>query len=192
VRRNLKKAAENNVSVVWGTDADFESWYPIHAKRHTELGAEPLPKPLLNNILQVLSPVQKAGLAVAWVDNKIVGGCIFIWNSKIVDAYILSSDSSYIDMGINHAITDFAARYFYSQGLRWFNWQGCKRNSGVYRFKQSWGGEETSYQFLTWRMDGFEKIFPYTLDKIAEEYKWHYVAPFDAIKNKDQQGNYCK
>ena len=192
VRRNLKKALENKVSVEWATEADFEEWYSIHVKRHTELGAEPLPRALLINILDILSKFNMAGLVVAKLNNRIAGGCIFVWNKEVADAYILSSDSDYTEYGINHAITDFAVRYFHEKGFRWFNWQGCKRDSGVYRFKQSWGGMEKSYQFLTWTFDGFQNIFSYNFEDIPREYKWHYVAPFEAIKNKAQKGIFNK
>jgi lipid II:glycine glycyltransferase (peptidoglycan interpeptide bridge formation enzyme) len=192
VRRNLKKASENNVTVEWATEADFEEWYSIHVKRHTELGAEPLPRTLLTNILDILSQFNMAGLVVAKLNNRIAGGCIFVWNKEVADAYILSSDSDYTEYGINHAITDFAVRYFHEKGFRWFNWQGCKRDSGVYRFKQSWGGMEKSYQFLTWTFDGFQNIFSYNFEDIPREYKWHYVAPFEAIKNRAQKGVFNK
>jgi len=192
VRRNLKKAAENNVIVEWGIEDDFEVWYQIHAKRHTELGAAPLPKPLLKNILNILSSLNMSGLVIAKMANKIIGGCIFIWNKEVADAFILSSDSQYMDYGINHAITDFAVRYFHDRGMRWFNWQGCKRDSGVYRFKQSWGSEERSYEFLTWTFDGFKKIFSYSFEDITRAYQWHYLAPFEAIKSKLLNGNYNK
>ena len=41
----------------------------------------------------------------------------------------VQSYNSYIDVGINNAITDCADRYFSAKGLQCFNWQGCKRNS---------------------------------------------------------------
>jgi hypothetical protein len=51
---------------------------------------------------------------------------------------------------------------------------------------------EKSYQFLTWTFDGFQNIFSYNFEDIPREYKWHYVAPFEAIKNRAQKGIFNK
>lgn len=193
IRKNLKKAAESGITVGWMQDiSDFEEWYKIHIKRHQELNALPLPKDLLENIVTKLNPVKKGGLALAKHNDKIVGGCIYVWHIKIVDAFIMSSDSDYMEYRINHALTDFALRWFRDKGMKWFNWQSCKRNSGVYDFKKRWGSMEKEYEFLTWVFDGFEKLFDISLESVAEEYRWHYVAPFEALKNRQSKGTFIK
>lgn len=192
ISKNLGKAKRAGVVVQWGEETDFEDWYEIHCKRHAELGAKPLPKELLMGILSVMDPAEMGGLAVTKINDKIVGGCLYIWDKDVADAFIMSGDSDYLYHGINHAVTDFALRDFQKRGIRFFNWQSCNRNSGVYDFKVKWGSKEIDYQVLTWTFPGFEKVFEVGAQKVADEYPWHYVAPFDAIANQCSHGVFSK
>lgn len=190
VRRNLAKARDSGIAVAWGSAADFDTWYELHTKRHQELQAPPLPKQLLANALARMG--DRAGLAIARQDRKIVGGCLFIWAHEIVDVFIMSSDSEYMPQGVNYALTAFAIRHFESSGFRWFNWQSSKRGSGVYVFKQQWGSEERPYSFLTWTNPGFQALLGTPRDVLAEKYPWHYVAPFEAIEKRLTHGTFEK
>lgn len=192
IRNNLAKAKKADVYVHWAGESDFEPWYEIHCKRHQELGAAPLPKPLLNGIISIMKPEGAGGLAIARIDERIVGGCFYIWNRNVADAFIISSDSDYFDCGINYAVTDFAVRYFHDKEIRWFNWQSCKRNSSVYAFKEQWGSQELNYQFLTWTFSGFQRVLLEDIDKVSKVYPGHYVAPFEAIKKKVVNGTFEK
>ncbi|MHC4322417.1 MAG: hypothetical protein ACYST3_09105 [Planctomycetota bacterium] len=192
INKNLSKARRADITVRWGDNRDFLSWYPIHCKRHGELGKDPLPKPLLEGILKRMKPVNMGGLAVIQRKDKIIGGCMYIWNKLTVDAFIMSSDSDYFEYGINHAVTDFAVKYFKEQGLKFFNWQSCDRSSGVYEFKKRWGSFEKDYEFLTWTFPGFERVFAEGKDSVFKAYRWHYLAPYDAIEKRMTHGVFEK
>ena len=134
-----------------------------------------------------------SNLAVAKLNGRIVGGCMYIWNKEVADVFILSGDSDYYDYGVNHAITAFSTRYFHKISIRWFNWQSSKkRNDGVYIFKKQWGSTEIPYQFLTWTFPGFETLFSADIQKVYIAYQWHYVAPFDAIRKRLYNGIFHK
>lgn len=192
LRKNLAKAEKAGVVVSWGDDADFEPWYEIHCKRHKELGVTPLPESLLRGILSVMKPAGMGGLAVAKIDKRVVGGCFYIWHRDVADAFIMSSDSDCFDCGVNYAVTYFAVRYFRKRGVKWFNWQSCKKNSGVYLFKKRWGSREFPYQFLTWTYPGFEEVFKVEVEDTIKWYQWHYIAPFEAIRKKITNGVFDK
>jgi hypothetical protein len=192
IYKNLAKAKSAGIIVEWGGKPDFNSWYEIHCKRHGELGKTPLPRPLLQGIMDIMKPEDSGGLAVIKIKDQIIGGCLYIWNKETADAFIMSGDSDYFEYGINHAVTDFALRYFRKHGLKWFNWQSSRRSSGVYTFKERWGSQERGYQFLTWTFPGFENVFAKGADEISKSYEWHYVAPFEAIKKKMTQGVFDK
>jgi hypothetical protein len=192
IYKNLAKAKSANITVQWGEEHDFDSWYKIHCKRHGELGKIPLPRSLLQGIITFMRPAGIGGLAVIRMEEKVIGGCFYIWNKNIVDAFIMSGDSDYFEYGINHVVTDYALRYFRGRGLTWFNWQSSKRSSGVYTFKERWGSQERNYQFLTWTFPGFKKIFNVGVETVSKYYQWHYVAPFEAIKKKLTHGVFDK
>ncbi len=192
INKNLGKAARAGLSVAWAVDGDFDSWYDIHLKRHAELNALPLPKPLLKGILEGMAPAGMGGLAIVRCGERVVGGCFYIWNKVVADAFIMSGDSAYFEHGINHIVTDFALREFRAKGLRVFNWQSCKRPSGVYDFKVRWGSKEYDYAFLSWTLPGFEKVLDAGVKEVSKGYPWHYVAPFEAIERGFKSGVFDK
>ncbi len=192
INKNLAKAGRAGLSVEWAVEADFDSWYDIHLKRHAELSALPLPKPLLKGILEGMAPAGMGGLAVVRCGERVVGGCFYIWNRVVADAFIMSGDSAYFDHGINHIVTDFALREFKGKGLRLFNWQSCKRPSGVYDFKVRWGSREYDYAFLTWTLPGFDRVLRAGTEEVSKGYAWHYVAPFEAIERGLKSGVFDK
>ena len=192
IRRNLKQSESCSVQVEWGGSADFEEWYTIHCKRHGELDTSPLPKELLRSIVDILTERNMGGLAVARKAEKIIGGCIYIWHRNIVDAFIMSSDSRYFDHGVNYALTYFALNECKARGMHFFNWQSCRKDSGVYTFKTCWGSREYCYSFLTWTFKGFNKVFNVPLEELMQAYRWHYLAPFQALAQKKEQGIFAK
>lgn len=192
IRRNLSKARDRGVNIQWAGERDFDTWYGIHTARHSDLGAIPLPKPLLEGIISVLGQVGMGGLALTKIDGRIVGGSIYMWNKEVADAFMPSGETKYLKYGINYAVNDFAIRYFKKFGIRWFNWQSSNRDSGVYDFKNRWGSKERYYQFLTWTFHGFEKVFDAGTERVSKAYRWHYVAPFEAISKRLPSGEFEK
>jgi len=192
IRRNLSKAYNAGVSVQWGEEQDFDQWYEIHRERHSQLGALPLPRSLLEGVATTMKSAGLGDVAVAKMRGKVIGGCAYIWNKKVVDAYMPSGDSDYLKYGINYVAIDFGLRQFAKLGLKWFNWQSCARNSGVYDFKKRWGSAERAYQFLTWTFPGFDKVLDADVTRVSQAYQWHYVAPFEAIEKKLTHGTFEK
>lgn len=192
IRRNLSKAYDAGVTVQWAEGQDIDYWYEIHRERHSQLGALPLPESLLEGVVTKMKTAGLGDLAVAKIKGQVIGGCAYIWHKKIVDAYMPSGDSNYLKYGINYVAIDFGLRQFAKMGLKWFNWQSCMRNSGVYDFKKRWGSLEKTYRFLTWTFGGFEKVLDAEVARVSRAYQWHYVAPFEAIEKKLTHGTFEK
>lgn len=190
IRRNLARAREAGITIDWGTPADFDSWYEIHQQRHTELGATPLPKAFLKVILERDS--NHAGLLIARRNTELIGGCVYVWSKKVVDVFMLSSRSEFLDSGVNYAISAAAIQHFERRRFEWFNWQSSQRNSGVYDFKKQWGSEEYPYWFLTWTYPGFEPILERSVTETAAFFPWHYLAPYEALNERKAGGFFKK
>jgi hypothetical protein len=192
INRLLAKAQEANIKISPATAEEFEPWYKIHVKRHNEIDVAPLPHDLLRNIVKILEHKNKGSLLIIKKDDEIVGGCIYIWHKEIADVFILSSNSSFLNFGINHAVTEYSVKMLKSKGIKWYNWQSSPRNSGVYEFKEKWGSIEKPYYFLTWKLEGFDRMYQYPVQEIKEAYKWHYLAPFQALTGKLVKGEFKK
>jgi hypothetical protein len=191
VRRNLKKSQKNALNVRWGSLDDFSAWYCIHRQRHLELGAIPLPEELLRGLLVRLGP-EKSGLIVVEKQGEVIGGVILVWHRLVADVFIMSTAAEGLKLGANYLLTEFLLREFYERGFEFVNWQSCRRNSGVYGFKERWGSVEVPYTFLTWTFPGIETVLEKNLEAISREYLWHYVLPFEAVQKQETTGVYAK
>lgn len=192
IKRNLKMAEGHFLQFEWHAhqnDDEFEYWYLIHKKRQEELGSGALPKDMLRHLS---IHTEHSGLLLCKYEGKILGGCIYTWFNKIVDVFILSTDSAYFHLSPNYHLTFHSLKYFQQLGLHWYNWQSCPRDSGVFQFKKKWGSKIYNYQFLTWTFHGSDVIFQKSLDEIQKDFTHHFLCPFPAITQKERTGIYSK
>ena len=192
--RALKAGREAGLSVrASGSEADFNAWYAVHEKRHGELGATPLPRDLLRNLLAELEPHGEAKLWLVERAGALAGGCLFVRHRDVLDAFIMSMDTAFADLGPNYALTDHALKWARGLGTRWFNWQSsAARSGGVYAFKARWGAEEHIYHFVTKVFCPPERLAALGPDGIKRHYPGHFVLPFGAFADGCRGGRYRK
>lgn len=192
IRKNIKIARKSGMSLGWGSQEDFDAWYAIHSRRHEDLGLQPLSRTLLDRAFQIMSQASKGGLLLARIGGEVIGGVLLIWDKIMADFFMMSSDSNHLSKGVNYLLTEEAIRIFKEKGIPWLNWQSCRRGSGVYEFKERWGSREHSYQFLTWTFAGFKSLFSLPAREVSENFRWHYIAPFEALEKKMKRGVFEK
>lgn len=184
LNRMLKKAASRKFSVLETTNLDdFERWYLIHSKRHNELGIHPLPKNLLMGFFKHLIPHNKGKFFVVKNQNGVVAGCFVAYHAKIIDTYIYSGDATAYKEGVMYLLIHHIIEWSRNQGFEILNWQSSKpRSAGPYNFKMQWGSKETPYYFFTKKYGDITPLVKLGLDRVKEEYKWHFVLPYSAFK----------
>lgn len=192
--RSLKAARGAGLAVRAADGAaDFARWYAVHEKRHGELGAQPLPRALLWNLLAELGPREQARLWLVEQGTTLAGGCLFVRHRDVLDVFIMSMDSAFAALGPNYLVTEHALQWARGLGTRWFNWQSsASRDSGVYGFKARWGAEERQYHFVTKVFCPAERLAALGADGIKRHYPWHYVVPFGAFADGCRAGRYRK
>ncbi|MBI5639477.1 MAG: hypothetical protein HZA17_03530 [Nitrospirae bacterium] len=187
VKRKIEKVRMSDIEIKESASREvFDCWYGIHEKRHGELGVTPLEKRLFDGILTSAVPVDRAKFLTAWYTNKLVGGCFYIYNQNICDAFLMSSDSEYIDLGINYALTDTFLRWSHGQGKEIFNWQSSPgRASGVYDFKKRMGSKEAVYFYLSKVIGDISRIMNGDYHEIRHAYKNHFLLPLEGLGQTD-------
>jgi hypothetical protein len=178
--RNLKKANSFGYTVEFCEDKnDLRKWYEVHRQRHVQLGAMPLEYKLFENMFDSLVPLEKARLILVKDGDTICSGCFFIYHEKIMDVFMLSMNPEYVGKGVNYLNVDHSLYWARGLGVDTYNWQSSRdRGCGVYRFKKQWGSVEAGYYFLTKLFCAPDRILEIGIDRIKEEYIWHYVVPF--------------
>lgn len=182
--RNLERAVTQPLVISERQTQEYiDRWYKIHEKRMKELNAEPIPKRLFDGILKGLTPKGKGKFVFAFSRGELVSGGAFIFNKKIINAYMLSMDSKYKDLRSNYLITYHVLNWANRVGIEIFNWMSSdRRGGGVYKWKEQWGSRELTCLYLTkilgdifhWRnMDYVE---------LKRNYGFHYLLPFNLLK----------
>jgi hypothetical protein len=192
--RNVKKSHEAGFTLEQtGSMQALEAWYPYHVERHTEIGAKPLNLDLFRNILNVLSPRKKAHLLLVKKDAQIASGCIYIYHRNVLDVFLLSVNTQFLDAAPNFYNTEQSLLWAGSQGIHQYNWQSSpRRGTGVFRYKEQWGSLDLPYYFITKRFCSAERLREIGLENVKSEYPYHYVVPYGVFPDNFEQRNFSK
>lgn len=185
--RNVKKSYGNDFKFnVNNNLEDIKYWYEnIHNKRIIELGGKPLPYELFKNIFSNPEFEKNRVFFCTYKDGKMAGGdvCIFSLNGNF-DNFMMSTDSDYIEMGINYFLTDNILKWCYSNGIKIYNWQSSNPpEGGIFNFKKQWGSEVLPYEYFTKiiDMDRFKKLLEYDINETINIYSGHFIAPYSTL-----------
>jgi hypothetical protein len=191
LRRNLRKAEAGTLAI----DEDqslrnVEEWFRLHALRHREIGATPLPGSLFTAALEHMVPREEARFFFVRLaeSGDMVGGGLYLAHGRVVDALMPSVSSEHAALGPAYLLGLRSMRWARDRGIRYYNWQGSPPGGGVHRFKQQWGSREIGYAFVT-RITG--DVRPFAAASVAEivaAYPWHYVMPFDRVGGRGRSG----
>ncbi|MCP5070013.1 MAG: GNAT family N-acetyltransferase [bacterium] len=184
LRRNLRKALAGDLYIdEEQTTSNVESWYAIHAQRHREIGAQPLPRELIFGALAHMVSRDKGRFFFVRekASNEMVAGGLYIHHGRVIDAVMPSMRSDRSRLAPNYLLTRHSMAWARERGLRFYNWQGSPPQGGVHRFKAQWGSRDAGYCFLTRVTGNAAPFLDSSVERIIEGYPWHYVLPFDRI-----------
>ncbi len=184
VRRNLNKAESSGLVIDEdASTASVDEWYDLHATRHREIGAVPLPRSLFTGALREMVPRGKARFFFVRLSEsgEMIAGGFYVLHGSVIDALMPSFRSEHAGMAPNFLLAAHTLRWARAAGLRYYNWQASPPEGGVRRFKLQWGSADLPYSIHT-RVTGDASAFhAATPERIQADYRWHYVLPFDAV-----------
>jgi hypothetical protein len=184
LRRNLRRARNGALSIdAEQSCSNVEEWYEIHATRHLEIGATPLPARLFESALEFMVPRNRARFFFVRVaeTGAMASGGLYLRHGEVTDAFMPSMDSRYADLRPNYLLADHSIDWARASGSRYYNWQGSPPGSGVERFKRQWGSQERTYGFYTRVTGDATRFLEADVSVLAREYRWHYALPFDQL-----------
>jgi hypothetical protein len=184
LRRNLRKA-ESGALVIdeEQTETNVDAWYEIHATRHREIGAVPLPQRLFRAALECAVPRGKARFFFVRLarGGEMVAGGFYLCHGDVIDAFMPSLRSEFAGLSPNYLLALHSMQWAKAHGLRWYNWQASPPEGGVARFKRQWGSVEHPYCYLTRVTGDVGPFLASTPEELVAEYPWHYVLPYDRL-----------
>jgi len=185
LRRNLRKATSGGLRIDEDQSAEnLEAWYAIHAERHAEIGATPLPRELFRGALAEMVPKNKARFFFVRRTagrGEIVAGGFYVFHDQVIDALMPSTAKAYANLAPNFLLAAHTIRWARERGLRYYNWEPSPPAGGVYRFKRQWGSRDITYHYLTRVTGDAAPFLQSTPAEISRHYPWHFVLPFDKV-----------
>lgn len=184
-RRNIKKAINSGIIVEVDNQA-IEFLKKVHKENMAEIGGKAKSDKFFELFPHYFSPWKEYNIYVAKKDKKLVSALLLFYYGKTVEYYIPATrkeEKTFQPMALilYQSITDAAKR-----GYTLWNWGGTWLNqTGVYRFKKKWGGEDKPYSYYV-KLNN-EKIKNLTKEEILKEYEGFYVVPFNYLNTGGYQ-----
>jgi hypothetical protein len=194
LRRKLRKAGDVRLRTRWTTSlADLEAWYPLHQRRHGELGIQPLDWRQLRNLLARLGPLGKGALLLVEGDDGIASGSVHFGHRRVVDFFMSAMDAPHAQAAPNWIGTVESLRWAQERGFRIYNWQSSQsRQSGVYEHKKKWGSMEATYFLMTKVVGPLEPLLALGKSGLLTHYPGHFVLPFGVFGQGAQTRRFRK
>lgn len=184
LRRNLRRAESGALRIDEEQSAtNVAAWYEIHAERHGEIGATPLPRALFEAALAHAVPAGKARFFFVRLSesDELVAGGFYVCHGQVIDAFMPSLRSRFAALGPNFLLAAHSMRWARERGIRYYNWQASPPEGGVHRFKRQWGSQDRPYAYYTRVTGDAEPLRRSSPAALREHYPWHFVLPFDQI-----------
>jgi hypothetical protein len=184
LRRNLRRAEAGELVIdEEQSAANVEAWYELHAARHAEIGATPLPRALFRAALAHMVPRGKARFFFVRLraTGELAGGGFYVHHGAVMDAFMPSVPAGPARLGAGFLLAWHTIRWAQRRGLRFYNWQASPPESGTARFKRQWGSDDLRYAYLTRVTGDAGPFLRGGVRAIREGYAWHYALPFDRV-----------
>ena len=194
LRRNLRRAHAAGFRLSdCGSDEEFEEFHGLLDRRYRELGIAPPSLAFMQAVRRHLEPRGRWRLLLVRKNGDLVAGAHTVRHRRVMDSFQLGVDSTHrqqspIFLAIERTLADAV-----SQGVEIFNWQSSpSRQSGVYGFKQQWGGLDRTYSFLSRLFCSVDHIRRMGLARLQQDYAWHFVVPYRAFDDGFAGTRYVK
>lgn len=184
LRRNLRRARSGALVIDDAQSAtNVAEWYAIHAARHREIGARPLPEALFTSALAHAVPAGRARFFFVRLaaSGEMVGGGFYVHHGAVIDALMPSIASAHAALAPAYLLAWHSMQWAAARGIRFYNWQASPPDGGVHRFKRQWGSRDLPYWYLTRVTGDVARILAADAATIAAGYPRHYVLPFDRV-----------
>lgn len=187
ILNKVRQAESSQIKVTWAiAPFQLEAWLDIYGERYAKIGAQKLPRTFYRGVWDVFIPIGKAQLCLAYKDEQLLGGDLFVIGRGIVDVFSHVFTSEGIKLHASILTIRKAIDMFVEAKLERFNWQSSpSRKSGVYAFKKNWGASEGEYIILTKVLRDAKVFTSKPLSEVRAAYGLHFVLPYDLWESGD-------
>ena len=151
LRSQIKRAMKENMEVKFGKFEELNNFYNIFAKNMRDLGTPVYTKRFFENILKEF-PENSIICSVYYKDKAIASA--FLWSFKdTLEIPWASSIRKYNRLAPNMLLYWSILKFGCNKKFKYFDFGRCTPNTGTYKFKTQWGGEEKQLFWDYWLKD---------------------------------------
>lgn len=186
LKRNLKKANAFKVVLEKSeSTSDLSYWYNnIYVKRLEETHAPIYPYAIYEALFT--APHHRTQFIVAKIDEKIIGGALYLLQVDSIDLFMRVVESKYLHTQAGVLMDKFIIEQAELNKFKYFNWQSADFiDSPVFNYKKSWGSDVGTHLYLTNEVKNFKSFQTLTKDKLKSSYPGMYIAPYSVIFNEN-------
>ena len=177
---DIRKAMRSGIEVsTERTSGNLSQFYSLYEQNCKDVGIPLKPRACVEYLA---ANTDQVGMYFAFCKGEIVGGLLMLWTGITAIYYIPCSlaDARHLEPGvllIARAMEDARAR-----GVRFWNWEGSpSRDSGVYRFKKKWGGQEKPYRIYVQAFRDKDYMRAIGAQKLGAAFPSYFVYPFASL-----------
>ncbi|RLB40379.1 MAG: hypothetical protein DRH12_10140 [Deltaproteobacteria bacterium] len=160
----------------------FNFLYRTHAENMRAIGGTPKEWAFFDIVRGQLEPDSHYRLYVGYVEGKRAAACLTFRYGKVIDYFTPAIDQRFRSTQALSGVIVKAMQEGTIDGFTWWNWGGTwLSQTGVYRFKARWGGEDRYYKYHIKGLGDLEHFVKLGRKGLLTFYRHFYTLPFDKV-----------
>jgi len=140
IRKSEREGVKTRISIKW---EDVELFYKLHLLNRRRLGVPIQPHRFFENLWKNLIDKGLGFVILAYKDDQLLAGAVFLYWKKTLTYKYSASDSRYWGLRPNNIMLWDAIRWGCKHGFSVFDWGKTDiENEGLRNFKYNWGSKE--------------------------------------------------
>lgn len=185
IEYDIRKAKKQNI-VIRDIESQLEldEVMSIYEKNCVDYGIPVKPKVCLIELLKYSKTTKNVGFYVAELDNKIIGGLIVLYSESVVSYFLPCSIHEFRSFQPMTLLINYAINIANEKGIKYWNWESSPSiESGVYKFKKKWGGDDLGYRIYVLPKKDNDYFKEIGVSLLSEIFPYYFVYPFNLLKN---------
>jgi lipid II:glycine glycyltransferase (peptidoglycan interpeptide bridge formation enzyme) len=143
----VRKAEKEGVIVQESEDEeDMACFYKMYLAMMSNFNSTPKPY----SLLKYLQTSSIARMVVAKLDDRIIGGLLFLYFNSCVRLWCETSDPNFLGYRTNNAIINYIVKWSCDNGYRFVDFGSSpSNNEGLVAFKEEWGATKAWFSTFT-------------------------------------------
>ena len=180
---DLRRAQEMGVTIDETIhDKNIQDFYRIYLQNCQDYGIPVKPEACVRILLTTGIQKKQVHASFAFHEGRMIGGLIVVLGPQTAEYYIPCTIYDKRHLQPSTLLIAEAIQKLRARGIGIWNWEASPRDRpSVYQFKKKWGSVDLPYKIFVKRFSSEEDLRRMGTAKIASEFPFYFVYPFDRL-----------